>query len=133
MATPLASARRRATALTFCKSVDLFQMFIKLFEMSRKEIVLETLSSNLEKLQDVGVERIGVFGSVARGDDHDSSDVDIIVEFAPKMNRSKNFNAICDILDDLIGEPYDLVTIGGLSPYSGPKILKETVYVEAAS
>lgn len=101
--------------------------------MSRKESILEKLSHNFERLQHVGVERIGVFGSVARGDDGKDSDVDIIVEFAPQMNRSKNFNAICDILDDLIGEPYDLVTVGGLSPYLGPKILKETVYVEAAS
>lgn len=101
--------------------------------MSRKESVLEKLSENFERLQEVGVERIGVFGSVARGDDQAGSDVDIIAEFAPEKNRFKNFNAVCDLLDDLIGEPYDLVTVGGLSPYLGPEILKETVYVEAAS
>ncbi|MEX2382730.1 MAG: nucleotidyltransferase family protein [Opitutales bacterium] len=101
--------------------------------MSRKESVLNKLSNNFGKLQEVGVARIGVFGSVARGDDQADSDVDIIVEFAPQMNRSKNFHALCDILDDLIGERYDLVTVGGLSPYLGPKILQETVYVENAS
>ncbi len=119
--------------IAWSKSIDLLRELSKIKVMSRKEAVLEVLSSNLERLQGVGVERIGVFGSVARGDDHRDSDVDIIVEFAPHMNRFKNFNAVCDILDDLIGEHYDLVTVGGLSPHLGPKILEETVYVEAAS
>lgn len=120
-------------ASTFSNSIDLCQKVTKLKMMNRKESVLGKLSDNFERLQKVGVERIGVFGSVARGDDQIGSDVDIIVEFAPQMNRFKNFNAVCDILDELIGEPYDLVTVGGLSPYLGPKILEETVYVQAAS
>lgn len=101
--------------------------------VSRKEAVLEKLSENLERLQEAGVEKIGVFGSVARGEDQAGSDVDIIVEFAPHLNRFKNFNEVCEILDHLVGEPYDLVTVGGLSPYIGPEILKEAVYVDAAS
>lgn len=94
---------------------------------------MDKLSDHFARLQEVGVERIGVFGSVARGEDHPGSDVDIMVEFAPQMNRFRNFSAVCDILDDLIGEPYELVTVSGLSPYLGPKILKETVYVKAVS
>jgi len=108
-------------------------MFTNLDGMSRRKLVLDKLSKNFESLRGVGIQRIGVFGSVAREDGRDDSDVDILVEFEPQMNRSKNFYALCDILDDLIGEPYDLVTVGGLSPYLGPKILKETVYVEAPS
>ena len=79
------------------------------------------------------MEQLGVFGSVGRGTDAEGSDVDIIVTFAPERNRSKNFNAICDLLDELIGEPYDVVTRDGLSPYFGPAILREAVYVELAS
>ena len=87
----------------------------------------------MPRLQVVGVKRIGVFGSVARGDDEDESDVDILVELAPEMKRFRYFNAVCDILDEVLGESYDLVTVEGLSPYLGPKILEETEYVEAAS
>lgn len=101
--------------------------------MSRKETVLRQLSNNLEKLQVVGVQKIGIFGSVARGEDRGDSDVDILVEFAPEMDRFRNLNAVCDILDEILGERYDLVTVGGLSPYLGPKILKEAEYVEVAS
>ena len=101
--------------------------------MSRKDSVLEVLQSHLEELNHAGVERIAVFGSAARGEDEEGSDVDILVEFGEGKSRSRNFHAVCDILDELIGEPYDLVTVGGLSPYMGPGILEDAVYVEAAS
>lgn len=101
--------------------------------MNRKEVVLHQLALNYPRLQDAGVKRIGIFGSVARGEDWEGSDVDILVELAPEMKRFRNFNAVCDILDEVLGEGYDLVTVEGLSPYLGPKILKETTYVEAAS
>ena len=101
--------------------------------MSRKDSVIKKLSENGRKFRAAGVEQLGVFGSVARETDSDDSDVDIIVTFAPQRNRSKNFNATCDLLDELIGEPYDIVTREGLSPYLGPQILKEAIYVELAS
>jgi len=81
--------------------------------MHRKDSVLEILSNNSHRFQAVGVEKIGVFGSVARS--------------------TRNFNAVCDLLDELIGEPYDVVTRDGLSPYLGPKILEEAVYAKLAS
>lgn len=101
--------------------------------MSRKEAVFRELSNRILLFQNFGVERIAVFGSVVRGEESGDSDVDILVEFAPGHENFRNLNAICDILDDLFGERYDLVTTGGLSPYIGPRILEEAEYVEAAS
>jgi len=101
--------------------------------MHRKDSVLEILSNNSHRFQAVGVEKIGVFGSVARSTDSEESDVDIFVAFAPEERRARNFNAGCDLLDELIGEPYDVVTRDGLSPYLGPKILEEAVYAKLAS
>ena len=44
--------------------------------------VRNTLSKHLMTLKDMyHVEKIGVFGSVARGDNTDTSDIDILVEF----------------------------------------------------
>ena len=48
--------------------------------MSRKETVPRQLSSNMEKLQVVGVQKIGIFDSVARGEGRGDSDVDILDE-----------------------------------------------------
>ncbi|MBC2601241.1 nucleotidyltransferase family protein [Puniceicoccus vermicola] len=101
--------------------------------MNRKDSVLKKLSENRQRFRAFGVEELGVFGSVAKGTNTAESDVDIIVSFASHQKSSKNFNAICDLLDELIGEPYDIVTREGLSPYFGPEILKEAIYVELAS
>jgi len=101
--------------------------------MSRKESVFRELEGRLPALQNAGVKRVAVFGSVAQEEDTEESDVDILVEFAPGMERFRYLNAVCDILDEAFGDRYDLVTSGGLSPYIGPKILEEAEYVEAAS
>ena len=102
-------------------------------DMSRKESVFRELERRFSFLQNAGVQRIAVFGSVVREEDTEESDVDLLVEFAPGMERFRNLNAVCDILDEVFGDRYDLVTSGGLSPYLGPKILEEAEYVEAAS
>lgn len=67
----------------------------------------------LEVLRRHGVTNPEIFGSAARGDDHEGSDVDILVDFAPGTS-------IIDIigiqreLADLLGVPVDLVPRNGL-------------------
>ena len=74
-----------------------------------------------EVLRRHGVTNPEIFGSAARGDDREDSDVDLLVDFAPGTS-------IIDIigiqreLEDLLGVPVDLV------PRSG---LKERVRVRA--
>jgi len=97
--------------------------------MSRKETILEMLSSHADALHRMGVAAIGLFGSVVRGEENPSSDVDILVEFEAKGNTFGNFNALCDFLERTIGDHYDLVTRNSLSPYMGPHILDEVEYV----
>lgn len=40
---------------------------------------IETISANANRLRDAGIERIVVFGSVARGEDRADSDVDLLL------------------------------------------------------
>jgi hypothetical protein len=96
--------------------------------MSRKETILAMLGSHADALHQMGVVAIGLFGSVVRGEDTASSDVDIFVEFEKLGNTFKNFNALCDFLERTIGTHYDLVTRNSLSPYMGPHILNEVEY-----
>lgn len=81
----------------------------------------------------MGVSKIGIFGSVAREESHESSDLDVFVEFSPESHRYKNFNELCDLLDEVFGSNYDVVTSKGLSPYMERRILEEVVYVPLAS
>lgn len=58
---------------------------------------------------------VAVFGSVARGEDDASSDIDFLVEFEP---GSSLFDLVHlqDALSELLGSPVDVVSVGGLKP-----------------
>lgn len=74
------------------------------------------------------VKTIGVFGSVSRGEEKKSSDVDILVEFSEPVGFFK-FIELEEFLGELIGKKVDLVTKKALKPTIGREILKEVVYV----
>jgi predicted nucleotidyltransferase len=69
-----------------------------------------------------GVTNPEIFGSAARGDDHEGSDVDILVDFPPGTSII-DIIGIQHELEDVLGVHVDLV------PRSG---LKERVRVRAA-
>jgi len=74
------------------------------------------------------VSKIGVFGSYARGEEKESSDVDVLVEFEePTYN---NFIELIFFLEELLDRKVDLVTTGGLSPYMKPTVEKEVLWCE---
>ncbi len=56
---------------------------------------------------------VAIFGSVARGDEHDNSDVDFLVEFEPDSSLFDLLH-LQDELRDLLGAPVDVVSVGGL-------------------
>jgi len=43
--------------------------------------ILGALAEHRERIRSLGVRRIGVFGSFARGEEHEESDIDILIEF----------------------------------------------------
>ncbi len=47
------------------------------------ERVIAALRAHEAELRDAGVRRLSLFGSVARGDEHADSDVDLAAEFDP--------------------------------------------------
>ena len=74
-----------------------------------------------------GVSKIGLFGSSAKGEHNELSDIDILVEFdEPSFDH---FMELSFFLEELFEKPVDLVTTGGLSPYIEPAIRKEVVWV----
>lgn len=76
----------------------------------------------LDVLRRHGVTNPEVFGSTARGDDHEGSDVDVLVDFPPGTSII-DIIGIKHELEDLLGVPVDLI------PRSG---LKERVRARAA-
>jgi predicted nucleotidyltransferase len=75
-----------------------------------------------------GVARIGIFGSVARGQERNDSDVDVLVEFMPDKATFRNFMELALYLESLFARRVDLVTDQALNPYLRTDIEKEVVW-----
>jgi len=81
----------------------------------------------------LGVKRLGLFGSFVRGEQHVTSDVDLLAEFEPGQKSSDHFMQLSFLLEALLGRAVELVTPEALSPHIGPYILKEIEYVSLAA
>lgn len=75
------------------------------------------------------VERLGVFGSVSRGEDTSSSDVDILVRFEEGKKTFDNYMELKFYLEELLEREVDLLTFESIHPLMKERILREAVYV----
>jgi predicted nucleotidyltransferase len=71
-----------------------------------------------------GARNVRVFGSVARGEAGDESDVDLLVEFEPGRTLLDQAGLVVE-LEELLGRKVDVVTEGGLYWLLRRRILKE--------
>ena len=94
-----------------------------------RDQVIERLRGVEPDIRGLGVRRLALFGSVARGEARPHSDVDLLVEFSPGQKNFDRFLALSELLEQLLGRPVELVTTEALSPYIGPHILAEAADV----
>ena len=98
--------------------------------MTNKDFILSTIKKHKPEIQKYGVKEVGLFGSYLRNEQTPESDIDILVDFEAGNESFDNFMAVYDLFETLFkNEKVEIVTKNGLSPYIGPKILKEVVYV----
>ena len=94
-----------------------------------KQVILTQLTGRIEEIrQRFSVKKLSIFGSVARGEVGDSSDVDVLVAFDQKAN----FDVFMDLkfyLEELLGMGVDLVTDKALRPQVRRAIEQEKVDV----
>jgi predicted nucleotidyltransferase len=91
-----------------------------------REDVLKLLETNSRTIKAYGVRRLGLFGSWARGEGTDASDLDFVVEF-----EKKSFDAYMELkafLEQLFGCRVDLVLENTIKPRLRSTILNETVH-----
>lgn len=94
-----------------------------------KSEVIDRLRQSESAIRNLGVKRLGLFGSFVRDQATLESDVDFLVEFEPGRKSFDNFMALAFFLEDLLQRPVEIVTTESLSPYIGPQILKSVEYV----
>ncbi len=73
-----------------------------------------------------GARNLRVFGSVARGEAGEDSDLDLLVEMEPGRNLL-DLVAIKQDLEELLGCKVDVVTEAAVSPYLRERVLNEAV------
>ncbi len=98
---------------------------------SRKNPVVKKLAAAAPALcLRYGVERIGIFGSFARGEQRPGSDIDVLVEFTAGHATLRNFVGLADHLEALFKRKVDLSTREGLDRVHRPHIEAEVIWVE---
>lgn len=92
------------------------------------EKILQILKHYKPQLQKkYPVSQIGVFGSYAKGEATDKSDIDIVVELSGPMGL--NFVAMADEIEAFFGIKTDVVTKRSIKPEYMQFIEKDIVYV----
>ncbi len=98
-----------------------------------KEWVLSTIEEHGAQFSALGVQRLGLFGSYARGEARPASDIDVLVDFEENRKTFDNFMKVASLLEDLFGRRVDLVTREALSPYITPNVLSEIEYASVSA
>ncbi len=94
-----------------------------------RQAILDLLTAEAPSLRrKYAVKSLAVFGSMARGDDHEGSDVDILVTFdGPATFRG--FMGLKLDLEDLFGRPVDLGTPDTLRTEIRSNVEKDLIHV----
>jgi predicted nucleotidyltransferase len=98
--------------------------------MTTREQILNIIRIHKSEFAEYGISDIGLFGSYAREEQSEKSDIDLLIDFDADKENFDNFMAVYDLIEKIFkNERIEIVTKTGLSPYIGPKILKEVIYV----
>ena len=106
-----------AISLAPCKGKSFKKRILR---MKTREEYIALITSHAEELQNTfGITSLRLFGSVARNQHHDGSDVDIYVEMPPKFFLIVRLKAY---LEALLGCPVDIIR---KHQHLNPFLLKE--------
>ncbi|HPH49144.1 MAG TPA: nucleotidyltransferase family protein [Methanothrix sp.] len=86
---------------------------------SRREEILSIAAKH-------GARNVRVFGSVARGEDDEKSDIDLLVEFESGRSLLDHAGLWLE-LQDLLGCKVDVVSERGIKPRIRERVLREAV------
>jgi uncharacterized protein len=92
--------------------------------MKIEELLKTRRGQILEIARKHGAHNLRVFGSVARGEGNEESDIDFLVEVGPAHSAWFPAGLVAD-LEELLGVPVDVVTEDGLHWYIKERVLEE--------
>src|SRR5438128_10161070 len=115
--------------LTCTEKVSTVQWTPKEEGCMKRDEVLNILADHRDELrQQFGVKSLALFGSVARNEATETSDVDLLVAFARPVGLFGLY-ALPDSLGQLLGYTVDVGTLASLKPRIRARVLAESIEV----
>ena len=96
--------------------------------MQSRSDIIRLIEANREKIRTFGVTKLGIFGSVARDEQTEDSDVDVLVELERETFRG--YMGLLVFLEELFGRKVDLAIKDSIKPRIRDRVLADTIYVE---
>jgi uncharacterized protein len=99
--------------------------------MVKKDEILAFLRERKDEFfSEYQLVKLGLFGSFARNEGTEDSDIDLIVEFEPNTgDLSEKKSKIKDAVEKQFNREVDLCREKYIKPYFKPQILKSAIYV----
>jgi uncharacterized protein len=97
-------------------------------DMNLTQLLQQKRRQVLEIAQGHGARNVRIFGSVARGEATETSDLDLLIEMAPERTLL-DVMAIKQDLEEFLGCKVDVATEAAISPYLRDKVLQEAVHL----
>ena len=96
--------------------------------MNRDEAIILLREHKPVLAERFGVTELALFGSFARDQATDRSDVDVLVEFDNPPDWKTYFGAVA-YLEDLLGRPVDMATLSDVRKEIRPYVERDAVHV----
>lgn len=96
--------------------------------MNRQDVI-DILRRNQDALRARGVLHAALFGSLARGDEHPGSDIDIVIDLAPDLAIDVyQYVGLKNYIEDLFPSPVDVVNRDTIKPLIRDSVIKDSIY-----
>lgn len=91
--------------------------------------IIEYIKSHREEIKNFGVEKIGIFGSYAREENTEKSDIDFLVKFANVKSKYYAYFGLKNYLEDNFHKKIDLCREEDIKSEFKEEIQRSVIYV----
>ena len=94
-----------------------------------REAVIETLRAHEAELRAEGISHVYLFGSVARGEEDEKSDVDLFYDYDEARFGFLQFMRIRELAPEIIGRAVDIMPRESLHPLIRPEVEQTAIAI----
>ena len=96
-------------------------------DMKLKRVLLEKREEILQIAAKHGAYNVRIFGSVARGEDDEKSDIDFLIDYDLSKISPWFPSGLIQDLQSILGRKVDIITVEGLKERIRERVLEEAI------